>query len=319
MIPQTRRRDGTRGGAGGEVPVARRDPASIWHNENLPQRDSGAPMAIRTGIGGWTFAPWRGGVFYPAGLPQAKELHYASRQVRTIEINGTFYRNPTLKACADWGRQAPEDFVFALKAPRAVVARRVLAEAEEGVRRFLDSGIVELGAKLGPINWQLAPTRRFDAGDLSAFLALLPDRHQGVALRHALEVRHPSFVDAAFVALARRHGVGVVHADHETYPALADVTARFVYARLMRARPDVESGYDAAALVAWAAAAEAWARGETPAGMCPVGADDSAGPAAPADAGPGAGRDVFVYFINGAKARAPAGAMALQRLLERAR
>lgn len=266
-------------------------------------------MAIRVGIGGWTFAPWRGGVFYPEGLAQARELHYAGSQLRTLEINGTFYRAPTPKSCAAWAGQVPEDFVFALKAPRAIVMRRELAQAEEGVQRFLDSGIVELGQKLGPINWQFAPTRRFDPDDLAAFLALLPPTHQGVALRHVLEVRHASFACAEFVALARRHQVAIACADHAEHPAMADITAPFSYARLMRAQPQLETGYDAAALDGWAQVARAWAAGRAPEGLATLGEAASGA----AETG---GRDVFVYFINGAKERAPAGAMALQQRLE---
>lgn len=268
-------------------------------------------MAIRVGIGGWTFEPWRG-VFYPEGLPHAKELRHAASMLKTIEINGTFYRTPSAKSCADWARQVPDSFVFALKATRYVTHRKVLAEAGESVGKFVASGIVEMGDRLGPINWQFAPTKAFDPDDFEAFLALLPKTHAGVALRHALEVRHPSFAVPEFVELARRHGAAIVFADHETYPAIADVTADFVYARLQRTREEVETGYDAAALTRWAKAAQAWSAGAVPEGLPQVGT-----PAKAAKGGKTTPREVFLYLIGGAKVRNPAGAIALQREVER--
>lgn len=266
-------------------------------------------MTIRAGIGGWTFEPWRG-VFYPEGLPQAKELAFAAGQLRTLEINGTFYRTPSAKSCADWARQVPDGFVFALKATRYVTHRRVLAEAGESVAKFIGSGITEMGDRLGPINWQFAPTKAFDADDFSAFLALLPGHHEGVRLRHAVEVRHPSFACAEFVTLARTHNVAIVYADHASYPAIADVTADFAYARLQSARETEETGYDAAELSRWATAAGAWAKGDAPEGLPALAPPAKAGKAGKA------GRDVFIYLINGAKVRAPAGAMALQKRID---
>lgn len=263
-------------------------------------------MTIRVGIGGWTFEPWRG-VFYPLGLPHAKELSFAGRQLKTIEINGTFYRTPSAKSCADWARQVPDGFVFALKATRYVTHRRILAEAEESIGKFIASGIVEMGDRLGPINWQFAATKAFDPDDFAAFLALLPESHAGVRLRHAVEVRHPSFACAAFVALAREHKVAIVFADHDSYPAIADVTADFTYARLQQTREEVETGYDAAGLARWADAARAWERGSMPQGLAPLGPATKAGPSA---------RDVFLYLISGAKVRNPAGAVALQERLD---
>lgn len=259
-------------------------------------------MTVRVGIGGWTFEPWRG-VFYPQGLAHAKELGFASGALATIEINGTFYRNPTPKSCADWARQTPEGFVFAMKAPRYATNRRILAEAGESVTRFATSGIAELGEKLGPINWQFAPTKAFDPEDFTAFLKLLPQTQDGIALRHAVEVRHPSFATPAFVELARAHKVAIVFADHATYPAIADLTADFTYARLMQAREAVETGYDEAQLDHWQEVAAAWEKGRVPPGMKAL---------SPAKGEAAGGRDVFVYMINGAKVRAPAGAMALQ-------
>lgn len=257
-------------------------------------------MAIYAGIGGWTFAPWRG-TFYPKGLPQARELDYASRQVTAIEINGTFYRTQTAASFRKWAEETPDGFVFALKGHRFVTNRKVLAEAGPAVETFLGSGVTELGPKLGPINWQLAPTKRFDPDDLEAFLTLLPRERDGLRLRHAIEVRHESFVSPAFVALARRHGVAIVFADSDDYPAIPDPTADFVYARLQRCRESEATGYASAEIDAWARRARAWAGGGVPDGLAPVGEAPSHSPA----------RDVFAFFIAGDKVRAPAAAIAL--------
>jgi len=263
-------------------------------------------MTIRVGIGGWTYEPWRG-VFYPDGLTQAKELAFAAGQLRTIEINGTFYRTPSAKSCADWARQVPDGFVFALKATRYVTHRRVLAEAAESMAKFIGSGITELGNRLGPVNWQFAPTKAFDPDDFAAFLALLPEQHDGVKLRHAVEVRHPTFACEAFVQLARKHKVAIVYADHASYPAIADLTADFAYARLQQTREEMETGYDDAALALWAGAAQAWEKGVVPEGLAAL------GPAVKAARGK---RDVFLYLIGGAKVRNPAGAVALQKKID---
>lgn len=237
---------------------------------------------IHVGIGGWTYEPWRG-AFYPPDLPHKRELEYASRHLTSIEINGTFYSTFKPASWARWRDETPEGFVFAVKGSRYCTNRERLAEAGESVARFVGQGLAELGDRLGPINWQLAATKRFDAGDVEAFLALLPRRVDGVALRHAIEVRHPSFQDDAFLDVARRHGVAVVFADHDTYPRIEAATAGFTYARLMRTSEAVETGYPAAELDGWAERAKAWAeRGE-----------------------------VFVYFISGAKLRAPAAARSM--------
>lgn len=257
-------------------------------------------MRIRVGIGGWTFAPWRG-IFYPDALPHARELAFASRAVTSIEVNGTFYRTQTAKTFATWAAQVPDGFVFSLKAVRYATNRRVLAEAGDSITAFMTSGLVELGDKLGPINWQFAPTKAFDAEDFGAFLALLPARVDGVPIRHAVEVRHPSFCCAEFVALVRKHNVAIVLADSSDYPTLADTTSDFVYARLQDAKADIETGYDVPALDSWARRAEAWARGETPPDLPTFGTE--AAPVKP--------RDVFLFMINGAKERAPAAAQAL--------
>lgn len=261
---------------------------------------------IRVGIGGWTFEPWRDN-FYPKGLPQKQELHFASRQVTAIEINGTYYGAQKPESFARWHDEAPEDFVFALKASRFTTNRKVLAESGASVTRFLSSGLVELKAKLGPINWQFLPTKAFEPADFEAFLQLLPKQQDGVALRHVVEVRHPSFCVPEFPELLRRYGIGVVVADSEKHPAIHDVTAPFVYARLQAAVEEEALGYPAAALDLWADRARGWAKGGTPKDLPLL---------APAQKTPPKSREVFIFMINGYKPRAPRAAMAL---LERVR
>lgn len=256
--------------------------------------------AIRAGIGGWTFEPWRG-VFYPEGLAQAKELHYASRALTTIEVNGTFYRTQTPATFAKWANEVPDGFIFSLKGPRYAVNRRVLAEAGDSISRFLDSGVAALGDKLGPLLWQFAPTKKFDEADFGRFLELLPEKHDGVALRHAIEVRNPSFCTPAFLALVRRFKAAVVYAEHATYPAIPDVTADFVYARLQKGKDTIKTGYPPAALAAWAKRAKAWAAGGMPDDLELVDAEHKLQKKP---------RDVFVYFIHEGKVRAPAAATA---------
>jgi uncharacterized protein YecE (DUF72 family) len=264
-----------------------------------------APLErIRVGIGGWTYEPWRNN-FFPEGLAHSRELHYASRQISAIEINGTYYSTQKPASFAKWRDETPEGFVFSLKASRYCTNRRVLAEAGESIQRFIDSGLSELGAKLGPIVWQFAPTKRFDADDFAAFLDLLPRQLDGLTLRHVMDVRHESFKTSEYLALARRQRVATVFTDSDDYPSFADPTGDFVYARLMRSSEKLKSGYAPKALDHWAEVAQAWARGEEPADLPRV---EDARPPGDAARAP---RDVFVYFINGAKERAPAGAMAL--------
>ncbi|MGD9945889.1 MAG: DUF72 domain-containing protein [Burkholderiaceae bacterium] len=255
---------------------------------------------IRVGIGGWTYEPWRG-PFYPAGLAQRRELEYASRKLSSIEINGTYYGSQKPESYARWHDETPDDFVFALKGPRFATGRRMLAEAGPSIERFFDSGVLALGDKLGPINWQMPPTKRFDAEDFEAFLALLPTSLDGRTLRHAVEVRHDSFRVPEFVALARRHGVAIVIAGDARYPQIADLSAPFVYARIMGTSEDDPLGYSERALDQWAARARAWAEGAVPDGLEQVG---------PAPAQRSA-HDVFLYVISGFKERNPAAAMAL--------
>jgi uncharacterized protein YecE (DUF72 family) len=262
--------------------------------------------AVRVGVGGWTYAPWRG-TFYPPNLPHAKELSHASRRITSIEINGTFYRTQSASSFAKWRDETPENFVFSVKGHRAVVNSKKLADSGETIDWFLKSGVLELREKLGPILWQLAPFKRFDAEDVGAFLKLLPKERNGRALRHALEVRHASFEDPAFATLARENNVAIVYADSDEYPAIADVTADFVYARLQRSREDEPAGYAVKELDAWAERARTWTAGGAPSDLPYLATD--ARQKRPKTKTPA--RDVFMFFIAGDKVRAPAAAEAL--------
>jgi uncharacterized protein YecE (DUF72 family) len=259
-----------------------------------------ASGTIRAGIGGWTYEPWRG-TFYPAGLPHARELDHASRHVTAIEINATYYRLQSPDSYAKWAKAVPDGFVFTLKASRYCTNRKVLGDAAEGIAKFVGQGMTELGDRLGPILWQFMATKKFDPDDFAAFLALLPSSHAGVPLRHAIEPRHESFRDPAFIAMARKAGVATVFADSPDYPLIPDVTGDFVYARLQDQREEEPTGYPAPAIDRWAAVAREWAAGGSPTDLPYVTAE-------PAPAKP---RDVFVFMINGAKVRAPAAAQAL--------
>ncbi len=258
---------------------------------------------IRVGIGGWSYEPWRE-TFYPPGIVKKKEeLEYASRKVTAIEINSTFYRLQKPEVFAKWRDATPDDFIFSVKAPRFVAQRRMLAQAGPHIARFLDSGVTELGSKLGPILWQLEPKHVFEADDLRAFLDLLPPSVDSLKLRHALEVRHASFASPEFLALAKAHNVTVVLEDDDTYPGFADATGDFIYARLRRSVATEAAGYPVADIARWAERARTWARGQEPDDLPRVEPVERATTATP--------RDAFIYFINGAKERAPAAAMAL--------
>lgn len=259
-----------------------------------------AHAPIRTGIGGWTFEPWRG-TFYPEGMTQKKELEFASRQLGAIEINGTYYSGFKPATFAGWAASVPEGFVFAVKASRYCTNRKVLAEAGESIAKFVGQGIVELGDKLGPILWQFMATKKFDRQDFGAFLKLLPASHDGVRLRHAVQVRHESFAVPEFVTMCRDAGVAIVYAHSPEYPAIADVTGDFVYARLESGEDDNPLCYPEAELDRWAEVATCWASGGRPAGLPYVEERDP--PATP--------RETFIFLIHGGKVRAPAGAMAL--------
>ncbi|HEY2561928.1 MAG TPA: DUF72 domain-containing protein [Caldimonas sp.] len=264
-----------------------------------------SPGRIRVGVGGWVYEPWRDD-FYPPGLAHAQELAYLSARVTAIEINATFYRNQSAASFARWRDATPDDFVFSVKATRYATNRRVLAEAGEAIERFFASGPAELGPKLGPIVWQLAPTKTFDAADVEGFLRLLPDRLGALRLRHAIEVRHPSFRSAEYVELTRRHGVETVFADTDDYPSFADSSADFVYARLMRCEASCATGYPPPAIAAWTERARTWSAGAEPDGVARVTPPLAAS----------APRDVFLFFISGAKERAPAAAVALRAQIE---
>jgi uncharacterized protein YecE (DUF72 family) len=237
---------------------------------------------VLVGVGGWNFAPWRG-TFYPKGLVQAQELHYASRELTSIEINSTFYGLQKPATFQKWHDAPPDGFVFSVKAPRFVMLRKDLATAGPGLERFLGSGVLKLGAKLGPINWQLAPNKTFDAREIAAFLDLLPRKRDGRHLRHALEARHASFDCEEFIALARRHEVAIVEAGDSEYPRIAARTAPFSYLRVMGTKASAPKGYAPAALTRWRDYAQTLARDG----------------------------DVFFYFISGAKERNPLAARAL--------
>ena len=237
---------------------------------------------IYVGIGGWTFEPWRG-TFYPQGLTQKRELEFASRKLTSIEINGTYYSTFKPDSWAKWRDETPPGFVFSVKASRYCTNRKELAAAGESVTRFIGQGMHELRDRLGPINWQFMASKKFDAEDFGAFLALLPREVKGLPLRHALELRSPTFKDPRFYDLAKKHNVAIIYADDEEFPAIDEPTADFTYARLMRTQESIETGYAAADLDRWTKRAQEWAKRG----------------------------DAFVYFISGAKVRAPAAAQAM--------
>jgi uncharacterized protein YecE (DUF72 family) len=240
---------------------------------------------IHVGIGGWTYEPWRDN-FYPKGLPATRELHYASRQVTAIEVNGTYYSTMKPATFAKWRDEAPDGFVFSLKANRFATNRKVLATAGESIARFVASGIAELKDKLGPVVWQFMPTKRFEPEDMQAFMQLLPREAGGRPLKHVLDVRHDSFASDAYLDLARRHGCSTVHTDSDKFPAIPDAASDIAYLRLMRSHASCPTGYAPEELDKWAQGCRAWTA-------------------------KGSQREVFCFFINGAKERAPAAALAL--------
>ena len=255
---------------------------------------------IRAGIGGWVFEPWRG-TFFPKGLRQASELEYASRKLTTIEINGTFYRTQKPDTFRKWADETPDDFVFSLKGPQFATNRRVLAEAGPSIERFFTSGVLELKSKLGPMLWQMAPTKKFDPEDFAAFLALLPPQLDGRPIRHAVEVRHESFLDAAFIELLRKHlggaGAGRVR-------QASDDCRRHERFRLSAAAGDGREGSRPATRRRRSMPGRSGRKPGRPAARRPISPPSRGKP-------PKKPRDVFVYMISGAKVRAPAAAMAL--------
>ena len=241
-----------------------------------------AATAVRVGIGGWTYEPWRG-TFYPPGLAHAKELQHASRRLTAIEVNGTYYSTFKPATFAKWRDETPDGFVFSLKANRFATNRKLLATAGESISRFIDSGVEELGPKLGPIVWQFMPTKAFEPEDFEAFLTLLPKKAGSRTLQHVMDVRHASFIAPAYRALAHKHGISTVFTDAEQFPSFDEPEGGIAYARLMRASAEELTGYTPEALQNWAARASQWS----------------------------AHRPTYVFFINGAKEKAPAAARAL--------
>ena len=242
---------------------------------------------IRIGIGGWTYEPWRG-IFYPEKLPHSKELEYAASRLTAIEINSTFYGRQSPKSWEAWEKVVPDGFQFAIKGARYCVSRSRLAEGAEGLAKFFAQGFTALGPKLGPILWQFLPRRKFDSEDIARFIDLLPKKLDGITLRHAIEPRDESFRDEKFFDLCRARNVAVVLDDSDEYPPIEAETADFAYWRLQRMSEDEPTGYDEAALKRFAAKARKWDK---------------------------AGKDGYIFMINGAKVRAPAAALALQERL----
>lgn len=254
---------------------------------------------IRTGMGGWSYEPWRE-TFYPSEVPQRGELAYASSQVTAIEINSTFYRLQKPEIFAGWRDQTPDHFMFTVKASRTATYRKNLTEARDSVARFVN-GASALAPKLGAILWQLPASKKFDSDELATFFTYLPEQARGVRLRHALEVRHNTFLSEKFLDLARAAGVTVVFADSDEYPSFADITGDFVYGRLMRTISSEPTGYSTSALRTWAERARLWASGAEPGDLPKVSASSPASKP----------RDVFLFFIGGAKERAPLAARQL--------
>ncbi len=260
---------------------------------------------IRVGIGGWDYEPWRK-TFYPKGVPAKDYLAYASSRLTAIEINSTFYRLQKPAVFAKWRDATPADFMFSVKAPRFLTQRKTLGTVGPFLKRFIASGFTELGDKLGPLLWQLGPNHAFDADDIRRFLDLLPGEAQGTKLRHALEVRHESFATPQFLEIARERAVTVVLEDDKEFPGFANVTGSFIYARLRRSVASRPTGYSRPAIATWAKRARLWAAGREPDDLPRVVEKK------PAKTPP---RDVFIFFINGAKERAPAAAMSLIKAL----
>jgi len=282
---------------------------------------------IRIGISGWRYAPWRG-KFYPKGLRQADELAYAGKKFSSLEINGTFYALQRPQYFAAWSAAVPKDFVFAVKGPRLITHMKRLKDAQTPLANFFASGLLVLKEKLGPVLWQMPPSFAFDAERLAAFFDQLPrttrqaarlaKHHDGYVedrayckaggdrpIRHALEIRHDSFRDSAFITLLRKHRIGLVVADTVEWPRLMDATADFVYVRLHGSEKLYASGYGSKALADWAKRIRAWSQGHEAQG-------EHAGSSAPKRT-----RDVYVYFDNDIKVRAPFDALALMEIVQK--
>ncbi len=253
---------------------------------------------IRCGIGGWTFEPWRG-VFYPKGLKHADELHYASRRLTAIEINGTYYSSFKPESWAKWRAATPDGFKFAVKASRFCVNRKVLTDAKPSIEIFLGQGLTELGDRLGPILWQFMATKKFDYDDFAGFMDLLPEKVGDLPASHVIEVRNATFADPKFVGLCRDRNITICVSENENYPIIPDITADLVYLRLISASDEIETGYEPKDLDLWAGRFREYARGQVPGDLAPV---DRTGP-------PEGARDVYAFVIHEGKVRAPAAAM----------
>jgi uncharacterized protein YecE (DUF72 family) len=253
---------------------------------------------IRCGIGGWTYEPWRG-VFYPEKWPQKRELEYASRHLSVIEINGTYYSSFKPESWAKWRADTPEGFKFAVKASRFCVNRKKLTDAKPSMEIFFKQGIEELGDRLGPILWQFMATKKFDYDDFASFFDLLPRKLGALPLQHVIEVRNETFANEKFVRLCRDHNLAICNSENELYPFIPDITADFVYLRLISASDDIPTGYAKADLDLWAERFKAYAEGRVPGDFTPL---DRTGP-------PEGPRDVYAFVIHEGKVRAPAAAM----------
>lgn len=283
---------------------------------------------VRVGISGWTYKPWRG-VFFPAKLPQKRELEYAANTFRTIEINGTFYSLQRPSSYESWAARTPKDFVFSVKGSRYITHMRRLRNIEIPLANFLASGILKLGAKLGPILWQFPPNFAYSHDLIEEFFAMLPNDMRAAAalgkkhddrleertwleiegnqrIRHAMEIRHPSFVTPEFIALLRKYKVALVCADTVEWPRLMDVTSDFIYCRLHGSEVLYTSGYDPQAIEEWAQRVATWAEG---------GESKDGDFASEKRSSKRTTRDVYVYFDNDAKVRAPHDARALDTRL----
>lgn len=249
----------------------------------MAKKKKNSAGAVRTGIGGWVYPAWRE-TFYPPSVKPADQLGYASSKLSTIEINATFYRTQAPASFVKWRDETPDGFVFSVKAARGAAQRKDPAEAAPSITRFLQSGLAELGDKLGPILWQLPPTRVFDASILAEYLDLLPEMLDGLRLRHVIEAQHASFASPEALALLTERGVARAMVETDKSDLVETVSAGFVYLRLQRTQDGEPDGYAPADLDRRARSLAAFA----------------------AD-----GRDVFAYVIAGAKHRAPAAAMAL--------
>lgn len=261
---------------------------------------------IRTGIGGWLYPDWRKGNFYPAGLPQKRELEYAARTLGAIEINGTYRSLQKPESFRRWREATPAGFVFAVKGSAYVSNRKALASSGEALARFFAQGLEELGDRLGPILWQLMGTKKFDPGDIAAFFDLLPRELNGLPLRHAIETGHESFACAEFVDLARKADVAIVWCEQPGRTPIADRTAEFAYLRCKNLEAANPTGYAPKDIARIASLCRAWRNGEAPPALPYAGN--------PADSQGRAG-EVFAFMINGAKERAPAAALALAERL----